>query len=1104
MNHQKIQKRKSLQFHFRESISTLMIMFVCFLFSPANIFAQGNQDDASGQQQITVKGKVFDETNSPVIGASILVAGTKVGTITDINGNFTIKAPANGTLTISYIGYVPQKLKVSANLSNIVLKEDAAKLDEVVVVGYGQVKRANLTGAVGNLSMKQVEDFPAPNLASVISGTMPGVHVSEPTGNPLGEASISVRINGSFSSTGEPLYVIDGFIRDVTAFNMIDPSEIESISVLKDASASVYGVRGSNGVVLVSTKKGKSGKPKVSYSASYGTNQGVQMPEMMSAYEQGVALNDLWAQEITYKHSTTNYTFFSDQELAKLKTLDYNWLEKGWHDSNNTRHTLNVTGGSETVRYFIGGSYMFANGNFSNLSLNRYGIKFGVEAEITKNLKGNFSMDYSQKDANQPLNSLDSEADRMYGTFSELARTPRYLPSYINDLPVNTVGGINALEMLNSGSYRKNNTSSLSTGMSLDYSFSGVKGLKLSISGNYSRNSGYGKQLSKPYYIYSFTPDTQYPHLFSTEQLPITDSNYKRIIYNGDKIYESADFSYSYQLNPQISYARKFGKHDLNAMVVYEQSESGGNGLSESRQTVVIPNYEVMAGYTQSTQTTASNISTLTRRQSFIGRLNYSFADKYFLESAFRYEASTNFAPEYRWGLFPSVSLGWRVSEEAFFKDNVTFMTNLKLRASAGRLGDDRVSANQWRSSYGLNGSTLIGGGTLSTNLKPQNGGLVYYNASWEKSDNYNAGIDMQFFNELSVSVDGFYKHTFDIINTPQSTFPQSAGITGTIPKLNYGIQNAWGGEADITYNKKINKDFSFQIKGNFAYAMNKVIKKYQNPGVVGTWADENGKVSGGEVGFTSMGIARNQADIDNYIAYLKSNYETYHGGLDESKIMLMNKFGTADMKPGMLMYKDVGSASYQDADGNWHDGAPDGIIDENDQRIISKYSFNPYNYGFSLGVTWKNISVNAMFTGAFGSNVVFEKGFWTSASGGGRSGEFLSQYSNQLKEWSGNYWTESNVNAKYPRLDDYSLRGYRSTFWMRDGHELHLKTINVSYTLPTSILKHVGIDQCRVFCQGSNILTIINPYPYKDASVGFWSDYPMIRTINFGLNLMF
>jgi hypothetical protein len=263
----------------------------------------------------------------------------------------------------------------------------------------------------------------------------------------------------------------------------------------------------------------------------------------------------------------------------------------------------------------------------------------------------------------------------------------------------------------------------------------------------------------------------------------------------------------------------------------------------------------------------------------------------------------------------------------------------------------------------------------------------------------------------------------------------------------------------------------------------------------------------GGEVGYFSTGIARSQAEVDAYIAELQSHTPSGSGpvtvlGLRSSYIE--NGVEKTDMYPGMLMYKDMGSAPYKDENGNWHDGAPDGNITIDDERIISKYDSPPFSYGFSLGFTWKSLKVDALFNGAFGNDVVFEKGFWTDASGGSRTGDFLSEKSNLLSEWFGNYWTESNTNAKYPRLDTYSLRNQRSTFWMRDGHTLRLRNINVSYLVPTNFTKAVGIEQLRVFFSGTNLLTIINPYPYKDASVGFWSDYPMIQSFNFGLNLNF
>lgn len=1058
-------------------------------------------------QLITVKGKVVDEKSEPVIGATIKVEGTSTGTVTDLNGSFQLRAAANSTVSISYIGYVTQKIKSGQVPAVITLQEEAERLDELVVVGYGAVKRANLTGAVANIDMKEVADIPAPNLASVLMGTMPGVKVGEATGNVIGNSTIQIRINGSWNSE-EPLFVIDGFIRDLNAFNMLDPSEIENISVLKDAAAAIYGVRGAGGVLLVTTKKGKAGKTRVSYSTSYGMNQGVNMPEMMSAYEQGLALNDLWQQEVTYKgEAADSKRFFTSDELNTMKSLDYNWLEMGWKNSGNMRHTLNISGGTEDVRYFIGGSYMWADGNFANLNMNRYGLRVGVDAKMARNLTASFNMNYNDKSTEMPLNQRDAEPERMYGTFSDLARAPRFTPAYINGVPVgNSIpsNGSHPLEVMNSGSYRRSKSNDMSAGLSLEYKFEKVNGLKMKLAGSFSNGANFGKQLSKPYYVYNFIPLTEKSPLLSEQQYTIGDTQYQRKIENGDKIYESSSRSYNYQLNPEVSYANKFGKHDLSALLMFELSESGGNGMSLSRQGVIIENYEVMAGYGSSSQTTASNINTKSRRQSFIGSFNYNYDNRYFIESATRYEASTNFAPGYRWGLFPSISAGWRISEEDFFKENVSFMDNLKFRASYGRLGNDKVSMNQWRSSYGtVPDAAYVGGSSLSSVLYPTMEGLFILNSTWEKTDSYNAGIDMRLFGDFSVSVDGFYRHTFDILDDYKSAFPQSSGINAATPKLNYGVQDSWGGEMELGYNKKLTKDFTIQLKGNIAYATNIVLKKWQNPGNIGTWQDEVGRIRGGEVGYYSYGIARTQEEIDNWVAELRSHIPLDDNGQPKYGVTVLGIPESA-LKPGMLMFKDVGSARYQDAEGNWHDGAPDGTITDEDRRIISKYDSAPFTYGFTMGFTWKDVKVDAIFSGAFGNDVVFEKGFYENASGGSRSGDFLSLQSNQLREWFGNYWTESNPDAKYPRLDTYSLRNQRSTFWMRDGHNLRLRSLNVSYNVPNRFTKSLGVDQLRVFFSGTNLLTLINPYPYKDASVGFWSDYPMIRTFNFGLNLNF
>lgn len=1059
---------------------------------------------------VTVKGTVIDDAGMPVIGASVTLEGTQTGTVTDLQGRFSISAPLNANLVITYIGYAAQRVRINQTELRINIKEDLARLEEVIVVGYGTVKRANLTGAVANIDMKEVADISMPNLSSVLMGTMPGVRVSEPTGNPVGTSTISIRINGSWNAE-PPLFVIDGFIRDQVSFNMLDPSEIENISVLKDAAAAIYGVRGAGGVLLVTTKRGSVGKPRVSYSSSLGINQGVHMPEMMSAYEQGVALNDLWQQEITYRGvDPASIKMFTDQELHTMRSLDYNWLEMGWKNSSNMRHTLNVSGGSEEVRYFIGASYLWADGNFDNLNMNRYGLRVGVDTRLGKNLKASFNMNYNNRNTDSPLNQRDVEPDRMYGTFSDLARAPRFVPPYINGIPVgNSIpsNGSHPLEIMNSGSYRRNQSNDLSAGISLQYNIEKIKGLTLQFSGNFNNGTSFGKQISKPYFVYDFIPlgDTQNSYLLSDVQYAVDHPLFRRLIQNADRIHQSASNTYSYQINPHLSYSNKFDKHSISSMVMFELSESGGESMSMSRQNVIIENLEVMEGYSTNGQNTSSSIHTKSRRQSFIGRLNYSFDDKYLIESATRYEASTNFAPGFRWGLFPSISAGWRISEESFFKDNITFMDNLKIRVSYGRLGNDRVSMNQWRTSYGaVSGGAYVGGTSLGTILRPTMEGLVVINSTWEKTDSWNGGIDFRLFGDLSVGIDGFYRHTFDILDDFKSEFPQSSGINAATPRLNKGIQDSWGGELELAYNKRINRDWTIKIKGNLSYATNKVILKSQNPGVVGTWQDEVGKIRGGEVGYFSLGIARTQEQLDAWIADLKANIPVDGQGNPLYNTITVLGISESQLKPGMLMLKDVGSARYQDANGRWIDGAPDGNITDDDRRIISKFDTAPFDYGITLGFSWKNLNVDAIFSGEFGHDVVFDKGWYENASGGGRTGEFLSVQSNHLREWFGNYWTETNTNAKYPRLDTRSLRNQRSTFWMRNGHSLRMRSLNISYNLPTTYTKPLGIDQLRVFFSGSNLLTLINPYPYKDASVGFWSDYPSIRTLNFGLNLNF
>ena len=1098
----------------RKSLCAAMILCSCLIGAPTTVMAA--EDVTTIQtinQQITVKGTVVEPNGEPVIGASVKVEGGSLGTITDLDGNFTLSVPVNAKLIVSFVGYQTQVVHAKSGTHlRIILQEDSKVLDEVVVVGYGAVKRANLTGAVSSVKMDELDDIPATNLTSVLMGTMAGVTVGESTGNPIADASIKIRTSGSWNSE-PPLYVIDGFIREASDFNLLDASEIDNISVLKDASAAVYGVRGAGGVILVTTKKGSEGKTTINYSGSVGFSDGLSMPKMMSAYQQASALNDLWREEVySGLGDSSNYNFFSSDELNDMQGVGYNWLDQGWKTALNTRHTLNVSGGSDRVRYFIGGSYTFADGNFADLNANRFNVRMGLDVKFTQNLRGSFNMSYATKTINMPLNNKDKEPQLMYGTFSDLARMPQWIPAYIDGMPVGNgmdSSDTHPLAIFESGSSKKKRDENTSMSAKFDYDLPWVKGLTVSLSANYARTGGTGRNIYRPYTVYNFE-NIQYQNADGTYYNGRLTNNTvasTTTLNNGQSYYDSSDFSYSYQINPQVNYNVKIGANNLSAMYVFEVAESNSNALSISAQDVVIDNVNSLQGFNTNNLTGTSSYQPLSRRLSHIGRVNYSYADRYLFEGTIRYEGSTNFAPKHRWGLFYALSGSWRISEEVWFRENVRGIENLKLRASYGRIGNDKAILGQWRQSYGFgSGDFLLGGGNSQTILEPNLSGLVALNSTWEKTDSYNVGIDLMLNNGFSFEGDYFFKHTYDILDDAKSTFPQSAGISGSTPRINYGAQNAWGFEFALGYRKQINRDWSVNAKGNFSFSRSKVLKKYQNPGIIGTWQDEENRIRGGEVGYKVWkgangkgdGMARSWQDVNDYIDYLAAN--TASGNKEDINVLGLS---WNQLRPGMLMYQDLGTTV--------NNQSPDGIINSSgDNCIISKYDSAPYNYSFNLGFNWRGLSVSALFTGQFGNDVVFDKGFYTTASGGGRTGDFLSIRSNQLSEWYGNYATSNedgtlvNANAKYPRLDKNSLRGERSDFWMRDGHSLRLRSLNISYNLPSGMLAKANIGSCRVFFTANNLWTIINPFDYKDAYVGYWSDYPQIRTFNFGVNIGF
>jgi TonB-linked SusC/RagA family outer membrane protein len=1082
----------------------LLIVYALLFIGVLPLRAETANNDAAvmsvQQTGNKITGTVLDENGEAVIGATVVQKGGTAKTITDLDGKFSINCPAGATLEVTYIGYDKLAVKAVRGGMTINLKQNNQVLNDVVVVGYGTVKRANLAGSVASISSKQIEDIPAKDLASTLMGTMPGVSIGEVSGSPTATATIKVRVQGSYSNNEDPLYVIDGFIRDADTFNMLDPSEIESISVLKDASAAVYGSRAAGGAILVKTKHGQAGKTRVNYSGSVGVNSGARMPQMMSAYQQADMLNDMYDTEKYMGTTVSDASYYSADELEKMKSLDYNWLDMAWKSSINTRHTINVSGGNDKVQYYVGGSYMYQDGNFDNLYSRRLGTRMGVDAELAKNITASFSMDYSQRKTNRPYNSGDTEIDRLYGTFGTLLRMPRWIPAYIDGYPVGyaTSGsGGHPLEMINSGSYNQSRSNNVSMGAAFHWKMPWLDGLTLNLQMNFANSSDNSIKVARSYYVYNYQMTGTNNHLISDQM--VEGDGYRTLITNKDQLEKGQSSSWNYQINPSISYAHKFGLHDISGLIVFEQTRSTGNSLQASRTGSYGTIYNQMSGYASSGETITDGMSN-GARQSYIGRVTYNYADRYLFEATFRYEGSTVFHPDSRWGFFPAVSMGWRVSEEPWFKKlKESVIQDLKLRLSYGRVGYDKGNTRAWEQSYqSATGVYLGGSSTVSQGLEPKNAGVVTgKDVTWEKTDSYNFGIDATFLNDFTFASDAYFRHTFDILDKTSSYVPTTVGVGTTLPYTNYGIENAWGIEWSLGWNKRINKDWQLSATGIFSWGDNLIIKKYQAASAVGTWKDEEHHHTAGEVGLECLGIARTAEQAQEYVDYLKKNLYAYYGSNTTEVIECLGLKEADLLKPGYLMYKDIGGTS--DAD-----RTPNGKIDQSlDATHITGRSGNPYEYSLRLGASWKELSVSLLFTGSFGTRVRYEKAFWTANSGGNREGAWLSSTSNNLELWYKNYWTEDNPDAKYPRLYK-GLQNYSSSFWVHDGHNLSLRTLNISYSLPKSATKALGIENLRFYFTGTNLWTIIDPYEYKDASVAIWSDYPMIRTFNFGVNLVF
>lgn len=1009
----------------------------------------------TGKYKLT--GTVVDGNGEPIIGASVVEQGTKNGTVTDIDGNFVLNTSKESpTLDISYIGFLSQQVKTRSGVAaKVTMKENAQSLEELVVIGYGMQKKVNLTGSVASIDAKKIEQMPTSNLTSALAGKLSGVYVTQGGGGkPGSSSSMQVRTNDTWN-TASPLYVIDGVVRDQFAFDGLDASEVENISVLKDgASAAIYGARAASGVILVTTKKGDIGKPKINYIGSVGWEKATKIPDMLNAYDFATLLNDGLAEQ---GYNSSNANWFTDDELEYYKTHSYSWVDEAWRDPVITRHSVNVSGGNKAVRYFVGGTFYYETGSFDNLNFRKTNFRSNIEANVTKNLTATLSMSMDTRKDRKPYWYWDSDSDTMYDLYKGLLFRPQMIPGYIDGKPVHNIGNTtfvewSPLEIINGEhtGYNKKRYTTYNVTVGLKYDVPMVKGLQLNALYNVNSRNTFKKMFCYPYTLYNFKGTGQHGHIPTTEVI----GTYTRS--DGNFLNESSNLENSYQLTLGANYNHSFGKHNVSGLFVYEQSEGTEDYLmAQGNDFSSMAIDQLDAASSANPRIGGSGYET--GRAAYVGRINYNFDERYLLEASFRYDGSTKFAPGHRWGFFPSASAGWRISEEKFFKNNVRFVDYLKLRASIGLLGNDAVGGWQWMQRYNLNskGGAVFGGAVTSGIWSA---GLINPDITWEKTRTIDVGFDSQWLrNRLSFNVDVFFKHTYDILGSRLASMPSTFGAT--MPQENYGVINGHGVEFELGWHDKIGNDFDYHVNANVSVRTNKYVVKdeaeniraYQS--VIGLNTDR-------AMGYQATGILRTQADLDA----LPDDYTIF------------------GMKPelGMLNYRDIRGANSDE---------PDGKIDSNDQTWIVKHTTPPVSLGLNLGFMWKGLAVDCLLQGNVGHQIVIDqRDQWSTIT------------ANNFAFWKDHY-TSQNINSEYPRLNN-NMASYYSTFWKRDASFVRLKNLNVAYTLPQMWTSKIGIEGVKVFFTGTNLFLLYDKVKYYDPENGSIRNYPLMKSFSFGLNV--
>jgi TonB-linked SusC/RagA family outer membrane protein len=1000
-------------------------------------------------QQVKVTGTITDATTGePLVGVNIVLEGSTIGVMSDINGQYSIAVPnLSGKLKISYIGYATQEIEINGmTVLDVKLTSGVQALEEIVVVGYGSQKKINVTGSVATISGTEMKTLPVKDVGTALVGRLPGIIAVSPGGVP-GQNSPAVSIRG-FANM---LTIVDG-VEYPFGWDQIDMADIESVSVLKDASASIYGARAGNGVLLITTKHGKSEAPTFNFNASYGVESPTRMPHPVDAGTFARMSNEV------------GLTTWTPEQIEKFKNgTDPAYPNTDWYGevfsktSPVSKYNLSSTGGTDKLNYFFSLGY-FNNGGMlksGDMDYNRINFRSNVEAKIARGFTASVKIGVRQEKLSSPAASQyqsNDINDLFWLVLQDVNFAQPTFPGHYPDPTKLAFTGHGSTQPIGRSSesfsgYTNNDTKYFDGELNLKYEAPFLKGF--SARANFATNNAfsYTKQFGKQFYYWNYDPETDvYSNPMPAQQ---SENNDRETMYRFTQLTSQI----------QLNYDKIIGAHTINALVLGEYIDYGNNTFYGFRKNYLSTTVEqLFAG--GDADKDASGTQYQDGRIGYAGRLNYAYAGKYLAELTVRYDASSKYAADKRWGTFPSISLGWRLSEEQFIK-NISAINNLKLRASMGKAGSDAdVPPYSYIAGYvygqGNVYGTSINKGIITT-------GIPNPDLTWQTSTNYNIGLDAGFWKNLfSFEFDMFYRKVVDVAGYRSQSIPVTFGAGLPLEPINSFDDR--GFELTLRHENNIG-DLRYSVVGMITYARSKWIH-YDEPvypdaatkerlGYSGQWKNRL-------IGYEALGLFQTQEEINNWADQDLQNNVT--------------------IQPGDIKYLDYNN---------------DDVIDYKDEHEIGKGYTPDIMFSFNLTLEYKGFDFNALFQGASGFNAfAHQRPF--------ENGTVPFTYQTD-------YWTPENTGARYPRLVVNEAENNKkfSSYWLMDATYLRLKNITLGYTLPKSISAKMKIRSCRIFVTCLNILTFDNVYPMDpESGVALTGNggytYPLQKNIQGGIDLNF